>query len=1220
MGLQEPPLHKGNVVGLDRRHHIFYARNSSARAALLLSSDLDAWLMPEYTNKDMATCMCVDVISTFHNRLSQHKGEGVKQNLVVTSLYLDITSSQVWPEKFERLVNYCRRRRLELLVLSDTNCHSSLWGCDSNNARGDTFEVLLANTNLSVQNVGSVPTFQNARSETIIDVTLATPLTSNLIEDWKVKRDIVGTDHNLITFRLTISTHKIKYQRNLKGAFDSFQERMEKKMFTPPTTWSEAELNRQAEYFERDIIDVLNETHPVKRVHHQVRPPTWWNDECHELKRRAYRLQYRYRKNRSEDTLVEAREARLAFSRAIRRAKRKSWQLFTESCNTPKDLATLNRIIQRKDNQNLGILQKGDGDFCDDHQETLQLLVDTHFPKNRAPQGSSPSEERTGVTDDERVSFITKEKVQEAIASFGDLKAAGPDDIKPVILKNLGGKALNRLTELYRASVVLGFIPTNWQRSKVIFIPKPGKKDYTQARSFRPISLTSFILKTLERVWAWEVEKTTLIDNPLCDMQHAFRRGYSTESALSNMAEYIEKGMNSNGFAMAVLLDIQGAFDNIPTRVIIAGMRRKGLPDIFVNWYENLLKNRCIEATLKGAFITKNILAGTPQGGVLSPLAWNLAFESFLELYNTGPVRVNGFADDAGLVAIGGTPAQLAIRLQEAVDKATRWGDLNGLTFSPAKTEAILFTRKRKFPPPRKIQVKNTEIAYSDHVKYLGVWFDSKLTWSKHAQQKIKATKMAINNVKGAVGKLWGPDPKHTQWLFTAVIRPALTYGALVWAKSCLLPDVKKQLNKLHRVILFTLGNFRRSTPTAGLEVITGNPPLDLWINLEATLGYQRTKSHCKVDPSDLRTTSVIGRGHRQHCRILRRELELPEEEEDQIPSERIWQRSYGVNLRSMHEDSQLPVTSTSPDQGIFSIFTDGSKLQGCTGSGYKIWAGLNAVREKSYHLGRVTTVFQAEVHAIKEAADYFTYQLKHRLTPGDRVRLYTDSQAALQALASIQVRSRLVRNCVETLNEAARDIDFTIHWVKAHVGNPGNEDADKLAKEGAKNPAHIAPDRLPLPKTEIRNRYKKQMVAAWNERYKRDPRFRQTKMWFPEVDLPTSKRIMSLSRAELSHAVQVITGHNFLRRHNSLIDDGATYSECRLCLEDEETSHHIVAECPALGYARFQVFGVIALKQPLVWSGEMVRFIRESSIGHLLNQCYAEEATVAEVDAGGEE
>ncbi len=412
----------------------------------------------------------------------------------------------------------------------------------------------------------------------------------------------------------------------------------------------------------------------------------------------------------------------------------------------------------------------------------------------------------------------------------------------------------------------------------------------------------------------------------------------------------------------------------------------------------------------------------------MSPLAWNLAFESFLELYNTGPVRVNGFADDAGLVAIGGTPAQLAIRLQEAVDKATRWGDLNGLTFSPAKTEAILFTRKRKFPPPRKIQVKNTEIAYSDHVKYLGVWFDSKLTWSKHAQQKIKATKMAINNVKGAVGKLWGPDPKHTQWLFTAVIRPALTYGALVWAKSCLLPDVKRQLNKLHRVILFTLGNFRRSTPTAGLEVITGNPPLDLWINLEATLGYQRTKSHCKVDPSDLRTTSVIGRGHRQHCRILRRELELPEEEEDQIPSERIWQRSYGVNLRSMHEDSQLPVTSTSPDQGIFSIFTDGSKLQGCTGSGYKIWAGLNAVREKSYHLGRVTTVFQAEVHAIKEAADYFTYQLKHRLTPGDRVRLCTDSQAALQALASIQVRSRLVRNCVETLNEAVRDIDFTIH------------------------------------------------------------------------------------------------------------------------------------------------------------------------------------------------
>ena len=45
----------------------------------------------------------------------------------------------------------------------------------------------------------------------------------------------------------------------------------------------------------------------------------------------------------------------------------------------------------------------------------------------------------------------------------------------------------------------LGYIPVSWRHSRVVFIPKPGKS-LTQAKSLRPISLTSFIFKILEKL------------------------------------------------------------------------------------------------------------------------------------------------------------------------------------------------------------------------------------------------------------------------------------------------------------------------------------------------------------------------------------------------------------------------------------------------------------------------------------------------------------------------------------------------------------------------------------------------------------------------------------------------------------------------------------------------------------------------------------------------
>ena len=68
------------------------------------------------------------------------------------------------------------------------------------------------------------------------------------------------------------------------------------------------------------------------------------------------------------------------------------------------------------------------------------------------------------------------------------------------------------------------------------------------------------------------------------------------------------------------------------------------------------------------------------------------------------------------------------------------------------------------------------------------------------------------------------------RWAYIGVVRPMLTYGTVVWAQATKDNKTCANLRKLNRLALMTLGHFPQSTPTAGLEIITGVPPLPLYI------------------------------------------------------------------------------------------------------------------------------------------------------------------------------------------------------------------------------------------------------------------------------------------------------------------------------------------------------------------------------------------------------
>ncbi len=101
------------------------------------------------------------------------------------------------------------------------------------------------------------------------------------------------------------------------------------------------------------------------------------------------------------------------------------------------------------------------------------------------------------------------------------------------------------------------------------------------------------------------VVESALIQNPLSCDQHAFRRGYSTDSRLSTMVEYAESAIIQNKFALGVFLDIQGAFDNVSVDTVIVGMKNKKIPEVFINWYCSYHKYRTVTVNHEGVKVKR---------------------------------------------------------------------------------------------------------------------------------------------------------------------------------------------------------------------------------------------------------------------------------------------------------------------------------------------------------------------------------------------------------------------------------------------------------------------------------------------------------------------------------------------------------------------------------------------------------------------------------------
>jgi ribonuclease HI len=657
------------------------------------------------------------------------------------------------------------------------------------------------------------------------------------------------------------------------------------------------------------------------------------------------------------------------------------------------------------------------------------------------------------------------------------------------------------------------------------------------------------------------------------DRQFGFKKGSSTETALHKIIHRIERRIANKGYVLGTFLDIEGAFDNVSFEAISNALEDCPIDSSTAGWIVNMVSNRYVTITHKNVERRVKVTRGCPQGGVLSPFLWNLIVDDLLRFSAKDiPGYLQAFADDLISLCEGDDLSVIRARAQTTINTIERWCATKGLNVSALKTKLVMFTWKRKWSLPQPITVGGLTIEPSGSVKFLGVTLDSKLNFNEHIDNTYRKALATLMQCKRAVGPTWGLTPKTCLWIYNRVVRPTLSYSAVVWVNA-----LNKQYNakKFVRVQAIALGISTGAMPGTDYEAldhITNTPRIVNYIKGEAAKGASRLQAY--KDWTTERHTSCKGSilSHSTINNNYLDSIQLPQGNLDLIKPEIHLQTNYTLEIP---DDSDLGAHRgiiadyvAQLAHNTISCYTDGSKTDSGTGYGFVITTDNNQteIDNDSVKLPDYCTVYQAELAAITAGATSLAECAQRDII------FFTDSLSSIQALNNKTINSRTALECHQTLTALATHNTVKVMWVPGHEGHWGNERADQLAKEGtSRDTISIGYVPQSFIKQKIKTKTTAQDAAEWTIK---GHRHSSLTLGNTNQEQRIIKELHKFQNNRLNYriATQLITGHAGLNDHlfkMKLVDN----KTCPDCGSAEETVGHFLGQCPAHSRLRGEIF-----------------------------------------------
>ena len=793
--------------------------------ALIFDQSLSPETIDELTNSDIDAIWC------------QVKISGVRY--LIGSAYCrpcnTVKESNKLMEKLLTNIESARKYRIKhqfnsMLVYGDFNARHLEWGDHKTNQRGQQLLSYAEKENITICSPYDF-TFVCDTGGSVIDLVLAEGSIVNKLGQQWIEKDTElfsgapRRGHYPILQRMDIqanamnSSIPIKREDWKNGNWKDWIEEVEANCWAHQLQ-QETDGQHMWKSF-LNIIKTANQRHiPMKIISVHSKP--YWNSELSDLSKQISDARDKFKmratpRNRStlEDLTIRFKTV-LIESKNLWIRERLEGMNITDSTQFWKNYK---KIFGNKSDNFICNLKQNDVLISAD-KEKEKILFETFFtgkhlekqPKDPAQETATENsyrniklnfanmndnqenEEEDGLNGEIDIqdikTAISKQKISD--------KACDSDGIHPTILNKLGREALNMLKAIFNWSLDNG--KWLWNLSYVTFIRKEGKSSYMTPGAYRPITVSSYIGKILERIMDKRIRDIFTLEEFNDADQEGFMAGRSTTRYIFRLLANLEEVKRKRLACLILFLDFEKAFDSVHLPTLITKLAKFGLKGKILKLVHEFLFNRkiCLRVNgLKG--VPRNCtIFGLPQGAVLSPLFFIIYVQDMTqEIPEEAKSNLScyKFADDGTLMVLAENMQTCFDLMQLVCNSLSKWCIRNKLVVNcdRNKTEAIILktsTSALNNDPNQqpmslpKLRINGKEIEYVQKTKVLGIILDDQLNFKEHALEKLKACNKKWAFITRGTNRNHGLNIRSLLLLLKATVLTKLLYAAPLWLKS----------------------------------------------------------------------------------------------------------------------------------------------------------------------------------------------------------------------------------------------------------------------------------------------------------------------------------------------------------------------------------------------------------------------------------------------------
>ncbi|XGW17004.1 hypothetical protein V3C99_001991 [Haemonchus contortus] len=402
------------------------------------------------------------------------------------------------------------------------------------------------------------------------------------------------------------------------------------------------------------------------------------------------------------------------------------------------------------------------------------------------------------------VPWFHADRLYEQIMGWPKSSSITPDFIPLSFIQQVAAVICGPLAYLFNQSLMRGEVPRRWKHSFVTPVLK--KEPSSDPANYRPVSITSLFCRLFEKTIKAHILEYVAACHIIPKAQHGFIPGRSVETNMIECLEDWTSGLDNNCCSDVVYFDFAKAFDRVSHKKLLYKLTILGFHPVLVRWVSSFLSGRTFQVRVGHTYSEiRDVLSGVPQGGVLSPVLFNIFTSEIPSLFDGLDVRTKMYADDVKIYKTI-TQTEDTEDLQQAITLLNDWTKLWQLPLAPHKTMCMRIGASPELALSPYV-LDGVTISHVDVVRDLGFTYTNTLDFSTHIRNRCKLARLRTFHIfKG----LSSTNKSVLLRAYKTYIRPLLESGATVFhpIRKKDADAIEKVQNNFTRKILLRTGSF----------------------------------------------------------------------------------------------------------------------------------------------------------------------------------------------------------------------------------------------------------------------------------------------------------------------------------------------------------------------------------------------------------------------------